>query len=247
MLPNPPPTANLARDSRFGTTQWSLVLQAQADDPAARDALAELCGRYWYPVYAHIRGRVGPQDAADLTQGFFTHLLESDLLSAPHPARGKFRAYLLACCNHFLSNERDKARTAKRGGGKSPLPLDFTDADSRYTREPTHSSTAEREFDRRWAIRLLDEILTQLEREYTDGGKEVLYRTLRPALTGSHEAAGYAAVAKELGMTTDAVKKAAQRLRERYRVLIRERVAATVDRPEDIDEEIRDLFVAVSG
>jgi DNA-directed RNA polymerase specialized sigma24 family protein len=247
MQSDPPPTTSLARDSRFGTTQWSLILLARADDPAARDALAELCERYWYPVYGYVRGRVGLQDAADLTQGFFTHLLESDLLSASHPVRGKFRAYLLACCNHFLSNERDKARAAKRGGGKSPLPLDFTDADSRYSREPAHRTTPEGEFNRRWALSLLDEVLTQLEREHTEGGKEGLYRALRPALTGSHDAAGYAAVAKELGMTINAVKKAAQRLRERYRALIRERVAATVDRPEQIDDEIRDLFVAVSG
>jgi len=247
MQPHPPPTAKPVEESQFGTTEWSLVVQAQSDDPAARDALALLCGRYWYPVYAHIRGRAGPADAADLTQGFFTHLLESDLIAAPDPARGKFRAYLLACCNHFLSNERDKARAAKRGGGKTPLPLDFTVADSRFSREPAHTSTPEREFDRRWALELLGDVLTQLEAEYTAAGKAAIYCALRPALSGTPDAAGYAAIATELGMTTDAVKKAAQRLRERYRAVIRERIAATVDRPEDIDDEIRSLFAAVSG
>jgi RNA polymerase sigma-70 factor (ECF subfamily) len=247
MPPDPRTPVDLAGNSQFGTTQWSLIVQARSDDQTARDALALLCGRYWYPVYAFIRGRVGPSDAADLTQGFFTHLLESDLLAASDPAQGKFRAYLLACCNHFLSNERDKARAVKRGGGKSLLPLDFTVADSRYIREPAHTSTPEREFDRRWALELLGDVLTQLESEYTTAGKAAIYIALRPALSGAPDAAGYAAIATELGMTTDAVKKAAQRLRERYRAVIRERIAATVDRPEDVDDEIRSLFAAVSG
>ena len=125
--------------------------------------------------------------------------------------------------------------------------LDFTVADSRFSREPAHTSTPEREFDRRWALELLGDVLTQLEAEYTAAGKAAIYCALRPALSGTPDAAGYAAIATELGMTTDAVKKAAQRLRERYRAVIRERIAATVDRPEDIDDEIRSLFAAVSG
>jgi RNA polymerase sigma-70 factor (ECF subfamily) len=233
---------------QFLTTQWSLVLRGRdAQSPGWGAAIAALCERYWYPLYVHIRRRVASaEDAADLTQGFFAHLLESNLFAAVDPSRGKLRAYLLACCNHFLSNERDKAGARKRGGGLALLSIDLVDAESRYAIEPAARLGPDRLYERRWALTLLDEAMAALEREYESGGRGELCRLLKPALAPGEETPRYAAVAAALGMSVAAVKKAAQRLRARYGQLLREIVAATVAGPQDVDEELRDLFAAVA-
>jgi len=245
--PRPEDPATGDHDSRFATTHWSLIVRARASDPAAREALAVLCQRYWYPLYAHIRRSSGPADAADLTQAFFAYLLESDLLSATDSSRGKFRAFLLACCNHFLSNERDKARALKRGGGRLALSLDLDAAASRYSLEPADRLTPELAFVRQWALALLDEAHARVEREYHATGKGELYRLLKPVLIGVADPLGYAGTAGSLGMTVAAVKKAAQRLRESYRGVLRDMVAETVERPEEVDDEIRELMAAVAS
>ncbi len=230
----------------FATTRWSLVVAARGDSSAARAALAELCRLYWYPLYAFVRRRGHAHDEAqDLTQEFFTRLLERDDLAAVDPARGRFRAFLLAACRHFLSNEHDRATALKRGGGRQLLSLDFGDADRRYAAEPGHEQTPERLFERRWALTLLDRVVQRLREHYETAGQLPLFEALKGSLTG---AAGdsHAEAAAALGMTPGAVKVAAHRLRQRYRDLLRDEIAQTVEDPAAVDDEIRALFSALA-
>jgi RNA polymerase sigma-70 factor (ECF subfamily) len=242
--PSPEPTS----DSAFATTRWSVLLRARGSDPAeARAALATLCESYWYPIYAYIRRHCGHDDEAqDLTQAFFAFVLESAAHASADAARGRFRTFLLTCCRNFLANERDRAAARKRGGNQTILPLDFAGAADRYSREPADRLSPERLFERRWALDLLERALGRLGQEYTDSGKGELQHRLLPGLTGDADAVAYAAIAAEVGMSEAAVKKAAQRLRQRYRELLREEIAATVDSPDQVDEEIRALFAALA-
>ena len=230
----------------FATTRWSMV--AAAKDPTAphaREALAELCRLYWYPVYAYVRRRGRDHHAAqDLTQAFFARLLEKNDLAAADRSRGRFRSFLLAACQHFLANEHDRATAKKRGGGRARVPLDFAGADGRYSREPADEETPERAFDRRWALGLLERALGGLRAEYEESGRAKLFDALKDCLAGGAEV-GYAALAKDLGMTEGAVKVAVHRLRQRYRDRLREAITDTVAAPEEVDDEIRDLFAAL--
>ena len=233
--------------NQFRTTHWSVVLlSAQTQVPGSRTALADLCQLYWYPLYAFVRRRgYSASDAQDLTQEFFTRLLEKGWLEGVDQERGRFRSFLLAATKHFLSNERDRAAAQKRGGGKKLLPLDSGEAESRYALEPVDPITAERIFDRRWALTLLDQVLSRLRREFTASGKEELFNELKQTLTG--DASSYAQIGERLGMTEGAVKVAAHRLRGRYRDLIRQEVAQTVQSPENVEDELRDLMAALSA
>jgi RNA polymerase sigma-70 factor (ECF subfamily) len=239
-----PPSA-----ARFPTTHWSRVARAGVpDDPEARAALEGLCRDYWYPLYAFARRRgLGPDDAADLVQGFFADLIARRDLAAADPARGRFRSFLLAACSHYLSNRREHDRAAKRGGGRAPVPIDRLEAESRYGREPTHELTPERLFARRWALDLLERALGRLEAEAAGARQAALFGRLRPALTGDGGCEPYAVVAEELGITEGAVKMAALRLRRRYGELLRAEIAQTVADPADVDDELRDLFAALAG
>jgi RNA polymerase sigma-70 factor (ECF subfamily) len=234
---------------RFASTQWSVVVLARdPTTPEARAALASLCRAYWYPLYAYVRRQVpSAERAEELTQEFFTRLLERDGLAGVDRAKGKFRAFLLACCKHFLANERDRERALKRGGGQTIVSLDFPSAVERYRHEPADSLTPEKLFQRRWALTLLDAVLDQLRREYHDAGKGALFERLKGALVGDHAAQPYGEIASALAMTEAAVKKAAQRLRQRYREVLCEQIAATVDGPEAVEEEIRELFTALGS
>ena len=247
--------AQPAGPAHFATTRWTLVVAAGAarrdGTPEARKALGELCTLYWYPVYAYVRRRgKNAEDALDLTQGFFTRLIEKNDLAAADPARGRFRAWLLASVKHYLANEWDRATAKKRGGGRAvfSLDIDADDAEGRYRREPAHSLTPERIFDRRWALTTLEQALVALEAQCGQEGKAELFQALRPTLTA--EATGdvtpYRQVAGQLGMSEGAVKVTAHRLRRQYRDLLRQAIAETVERPEDVDDEIRDLFAALA-
>jgi RNA polymerase sigma-70 factor (ECF subfamily) len=240
----PEPDPRQAQAGRFGTTHWSVVLAARdRDAPQAEQALAALCEAYWYPLYAFVR-RQGhdPDQAADLTQEFFARLLEKDYLKAVDRTRGRFRSFLLAACTHFLANERDRAHAMRRGGGRPPVSIDVRRAEGRYRAEPAHELTAERLYQRRWALTLLDGVLERLGEESRRAGKVLLYQHLKVALTGAEGAVPYARVGAELGMSEAAVKKAAERLRRRFRELLRHRIAETVADPAEVDDEIRDLF-----
>jgi RNA polymerase sigma-70 factor (ECF subfamily) len=232
---------------RFHTTRWSLVLAAgQPESTASREALSTLCRIYWYPLYAYARRQVSHAEAEDLTQGFFAQLLEKDYLRVADPERGKFRSFLLTAFKHFLSKERDRAGALKRGGGSQVLPLDFQTGEERYSREPAHQATPERIFERRWALALLDRVLARLREEFEQGGKQRLFECLKFCLTGEkNPGKSYEELGEELAMTEGAIKIAVHRLRRRYQELLREEIAQTVATPEDVEEELRDLFEAV--
>jgi RNA polymerase sigma-70 factor (ECF subfamily) len=229
--------------SDFRTTHWSLVIDArERGDKSAEAALAELCQRYWYPLYAYVRRRVGNvAEAQDLTQEFFARLLEKNVLASASQERGRFRSFLLAAMKNFLANEWDKAKAAKRGGGRRVLPMVFDTAESRLSLEPAHDLTPERLYERQWALTLLELVVARLEREFTTAGKQTQFTALRPAIAGS-QVIDYPAAASQLGMSEDAVRQAAHRLRRRYRELLREELAQTVAHPADVDDEIRSLF-----
>lgn len=239
-----------ARAGGFASTHWSVVLLAGGarSVPEVQEALARLCSTYWYPLYVFIRRQGHSADEADdLTQEFFTCFLEKDFLSAVNKSRGKFRTFLLACCQHFLANQRDFALAQKRGGGRTNLSLDFPGAAERYHQEPASGMTAEKMFLRHWALTLLDQVLAHLQREYQAEGKGELFDHLKHVLLGGAEALSHARIGAALSMTEEAVRKAAQRLRQRYRGVLREHIADTVNEPERVEEEIRDLFAALAS
>jgi RNA polymerase sigma-70 factor (ECF subfamily) len=234
--------------ARFPTTHWSRVTRAGGRaDTAAREALEGLCRDYWFPLYAFVRRRgLSPHEAEDIVQGFLADLLERGDLAGVQQSKGRFRAFLRAACEHFLANRRDHDQAAKRGGKQTLVPIDRLDAEDRYGREPAHEITAEREFERQWALTLLDRVLRRLEDESARSGKTALFDRLRPALQGDQLAPSYRDVATALGMSEGAVRVAAHRLRARYRELLREEVGRTTDHPGGIDDEITDLLAALA-
>ncbi len=233
----------------FATTHWSLVLSAgRGDDTRSQEALARLCQTYWYPLYAFVRrhGR-GPEDAQDLTQGFFAHLLENHALVTVDRAKGTFRAFLLASLRHFMANESERARTQKRGGGKIHVPLDPATAETRYGWEPADPASPDKVFERNWALTLLEQVLERLHAEQAAAGKGAQFEHLQDCLMGSPDAPRYAALTDRLGLKEEAVRVAVSRLRRRYRELLREEIAQTVSSPGEIEEEIRHLFAALGS
>jgi RNA polymerase sigma-70 factor (ECF subfamily) len=228
----------------FPTTRWSVVLQAAGSD-AERGVLSELCSVYWPPVYRFILGKVrDPEQARDMTQAFFLRLLEKHDLLPAHPLHTRFRSFLLASVQHFLSNERDRARAQKRGGGSIPFPLDFDECGRRW--EPVDALTPEKVFEREWAATLVDETLQALRLECEAAGKKSQFDALKGCLEG--EASGtYDEIGKALGMTEGAVKVAVHRLRRRFRDLLRDKIAGTVAEPADVDDELRYLFSVMSS
>src|SRR5262249_21215366 len=234
---------------RFRTTHWSLVLAARdRASPEARQALEELCESYWYPLYAFIR-RSGhnSEEARDLTQEFFARLLEKDYLADVDRDKGKFRSYLLAACKHFLANERDRALAQKRGGGRTGLSFDADAAESRYSSEPQHTLTPERLFERRWVLVLLQSVLNRLRDEQKSAGRGAQFDQLKGFLAGDRAATRYAEVAQALGTTVGALKVGVHRLRGRYRDLLREEIGRTVNSPDEVEAEIRNLFAALGS
>ena len=232
---------------RFPTTDWSLVVAAgDPKAPRSKESLAELCGAYWYPIYAYIRHRgYQPEPARDLTQDFFTRVLEKGLFAEAAPDRGRFRSFLRTVCTHYLANRRDWDKANKRGGGRSILSIDGGDAESRYVREPAHELTPDRIFDRTWALTLLARVLEQLRREYEDAGRATIINELGAILTENSDAAPYSEIASRLGISEGAVRVAVHRLRKRYGVLLRQEIAATVNDPAEVDDEIRSLFASL--
>ena len=232
----------------FATTHWSLVLAAGRDSsPGGRAALEKLCRIYWYPLYSFVRlSGSTPADAQDLTQGFFLQLLKTNFLDAVSPRKGKFRSFLLASLKHYLSNERDRARALKRGGGIAPISIDEQDAESRYRLEPVDQMTPEKLYERRWALTVLDLALARLKEEYASSGRLHLFDQLKEDLTGGETRESHAEIGRRLDMTPGAVKVAAHRLRQRYRECLRAEIADTVENPDEVEEEIRHLFHALN-
>jgi RNA polymerase sigma-70 factor (ECF subfamily) len=232
---------------QFPSTHWSKVIAAgDPRAPEARESLAALCAAYWYPLYAYIRRRGHTSEQAqDLTQEFFALVLERGLLSRADPERGRFRSFLRAVCGRYLVNQGARANAQKRGGGRSALPIDTFEAEGRYAHELADESTAQQIFDRTWALTLLGRVLDRLRREYEDAGRGTTFEELRGVLIEESPAAPYATIAGRLGTSEGAVRVAVHRLRRRYGVLLRQEIAATVEDPADVDDEIRALFAAL--
>ncbi len=231
----------------FAPTHWSVVLAAAAEEsPASTAALEKLCRNYWYPLYAYVRSRgYGPEDAEDLTQEFFARLLAHRGLEGASPLKGKFRSFLLASINHLLSDERDRATSQKRGGGKPELSLEAQTAEERYRLEPLDELTPEKVFERRWAAAVVERVLGQLEEEYSRTGRGQVFRVLQFFIPGEGPGRDYTAAARRLGMTDGTARVAVHRLRQRFGTMLRAAVAETVDTPEDLESELRYLLAAL--
>ncbi len=243
-MPTSDPKGRFDADSSrhwFATTHWSVVLTAKQGDVAeAADALEKLCRAYWPPLYAYIR-RAGHDatEAQDLTQDFFVRLLVKDYLQHLHHQQGKFRSFLLAYLKNFLSEQRRKAGAQKRGGDKVILSLDTPAGEEGYLLEPVDELTPDQVFERRWAQTVLQSALDRLHEEYAARGQTALFERLQDYQPREPGGQSYAQLGEEFAMTEAAVKSAVQRMRQRHRELLREEIAQTVTRPEEIDEELR--------
>jgi RNA polymerase sigma-70 factor (ECF subfamily) len=229
----------------FTTTHWSVVLAAQGESAEAKAALEKLCRTYWWPLYGFVR-RAGykPEEAQDLTQAFFARLLERRDLETVRQERGRLRSYLLASVKNFLSKARDREMTVKRGEGQPLVSLDDLLARERMDQEPSHKLSADRIYERRWALTLLEQVLTRLRAEYEAAGKLPLFDRLKELLAQESGQPSQAEIAAELQMTENAVKQAFHRMRHRYRQLLQEEIAHTVAVQEDVEDELRH-FIAV--
>jgi RNA polymerase sigma factor (sigma-70 family) len=235
--------------AQFANTHWSIVLSAadKRNPTRALESLEKLCRLYWHPLYFYARRQGENQpDAQDLTQEFFARLLQNDLLDSVDRNKGRFRSFLLAAFKHFLSNERDKARAQKRGGGQVPVPIDVRDAETHYGFEPVEKMTAEKIFERRWAMTLLEQTAARLRQEYERDGKARLFEQLKVTLTEPRGAIAYAALGRALQISEGAVKVAVHRLRLRYRAVLRAEVADTLADPAEVEDEVRQIFRALS-
>jgi hypothetical protein len=231
----------------FPTTRWSRVAHAvNPAAPEAQAALEELCRGYWYPIYAFIRRKGnGPEQALDLTQGYFARLLERGTVAAADPVRGRFRWFLLADCGHFLAHERERDAAARRGGGRVVLSINASDAEGQYQLEPVHEHTPERQFERDWALALLDRVVVMIRREYEGSGRGEIFDVLKVVLEAGSSQVSQADIAARLGTTEAAAQVAVHRLRRRYRAALRAAIAATVDDDVEVDDELKALFAAL--
>ena len=243
----PPPDAPPGK--AFATTRWTLVLAARSgDSDECRRGLDDLCRTYWVPLYAYLRRRgCSSEQAEDVTQGFFAHILEKRTLDSADRERGRFRSFLLAAITRFLSNDRRRENAAKRGGGRRPLPLDVETGERWYSREPAHDLSPDRVYQRAWAHLVVERALAKLRDEYDRAGKAGLFDRLRPHLGGDAPPEPYADLAGALGLSEGAVKLAVHRLRRRCGERIRREIAETVSDPADIGGEISDLFGALGA
>ena len=232
----------------FSTTHWSVVLEAQGESPAAQEALEKLCRMYWRPIYGFVRRQgIRPEEAEDLTQGFFAQLLERRSLSAVRKEKGRLRSYLLGALKYFLADEQRRAMAVKRGKGLRLIPLEKLRTDEGIEMEPADPVTAETIYERRWALTVLEHVLSRLKDEYRTAGNAALFDSLKELLPDEPGAPSQAEIAAQLGMTENAVRQAFYRFRQRYQSLLREEIAHTVATPGDIEDELRHLIAVVEA
>jgi len=232
----------------FATTHWSVVLEAQGESPAAQDALEKLCRTYWRPVYAFLRRQgVGPEEAEDITQGFFAQLLERRKFSSLRKEKGRLRSFLLGALKYFLADEQRRATAIKRGRGQRLTPLEELRADERIDMEPADPVTAEMIYERRWALTVLEHVLSRLKDEYRAVGNAALFDSLKQLLPDEPGSPSQADIAAQLGMTENAIRQAFYRFRQRYQSLLREEIAHTVATPGDIEDELRHLIAVLEA
>ena len=230
----------------FTTTHWSVVLEAQGQSPAAQEALEKLCRAYWRPVYGFIRRQgIRTQEAEDLTQGFFSLLLERRDFDAVRKEKGRLRSYLLTSLKHFLASEQRRAMTLKRGKGQQPVPLDELGGAERSDLEPADHLTAERIYERRWALTLMEQVLGRLKDEYCTAGNAVLFDSLKQLLPDEPGAPSRTEIASQLGITDNALRQALHRFRQRYQLLLREEISHTVAIASDVEDELRHLIAVL--
>ncbi len=233
----------------FATTHWTVVLAAgQRHTPQSDGALGELCRTYWFPLYAYVRRRgCNKEDAEDLVQEFFARFLEKNYLSGLSAERGRFRAFLLASLKHFLANEWDKSQAQKRGGGVTPLSLDWQTADTKFRVAATNEPSPDKAFDREWALALLAKVIERLQKECEADGKAKLFEQLKSFLMAGKNETAQSETARVLDMEEGAVRVAIHRLRKRYRLLLRDEISQTLTDESQVDEEMRALFGAFSN
>jgi RNA polymerase sigma-70 factor (ECF subfamily) len=231
----------------FPTTHWTLVVDAGGNHSSVEraGALERLCEGYWYPVYVFVRRRgYTPEQAQDLTQEFFLRILNGAFFERANREKGRFRSFLLGALQHFLSDASDRERSQKRGGGVALLSFSFETGESNYALEPSHMETPERIFERKWARTVLDRVMKSLSDEFDANGKLAFFKRIQAYLTGDGDLA-YASLGAELNLTESGVKSAIRRMRQRYRDLLREEVAATISDPSELDDELQSLLRSI--
>jgi RNA polymerase sigma-70 factor (ECF subfamily) len=230
----------------FTTTHWSVVLEAKGESPAAQAALENLCRTYWRPIYGFVRRQgTNPEEAKDLTQGFFALILERKDFQSVRQEKGRLRSFLLASLKHFMANERRDAATIKRGGGRTLIPLEGVESYDSSEFDRSDMLSADLLYDRRWAFTVLDRVFARLREESQGSASAPLLERLNTLLSDEPDRPSQAEIAREFGMTENAVKQAFHRLRQRYRQLLREEVAHTVATPAEIEDELRHLIAAL--
>jgi RNA polymerase sigma factor (sigma-70 family) len=245
----PDPQSNVpgAAGGAFSPTQWSLVLAARSGSDRRREALEQLCAAYWPPIYQFLRRRhLSPSDAEDLTQGFFVHLLESDFLDRPDPARGRFRGYLVGALKNYLAHHYEREGAAKRGGKARIVEWSSAEAERDSATMEAAGQDPAAAYETTWALTLLGRALKRLEHEQEQVGRATHFDVLKRYLSQSPDAGDYERAASELGMTRTHVAVAVHRLNQRYRELVRLEVAATVRDPTEVNDELRYLLTVLS-
>ncbi len=232
----------------FTTTHWSVVLEAQGESPAAQEALEKLCRTYWRPIFAFLRRQGRPPiEAEDITQGFFAQLLERGSLNSVRKEKGRLRSFLLGGLRLFLADEHRRAMAIKRGSGLRPIPLEELRADEWSEMEPADRMTADMIYERRWALTVLERVLSRLKDEYGSAGNAALFDALKQLLPDEPGSPSQAEIAARLGMTENAVRQAFYRFRQRYQGLLREEIGNTVATPGDIEDELRHLIAMLEA
>jgi RNA polymerase sigma factor (sigma-70 family) len=230
----------------FSTTNWSVVLEAQGQSPAAQEALEKLCHTYWRPVYSFIRREgTGHEEAEDLTQAFFALLLQRRKFADVRKEKGRLRSYLLTSLKHFLVSQHRRAVTVKRGKGQQPVPLEELAAIGRADIEPADHLSADRIYERRWALTLMEQVLRRLRDEYVMAGNAELFDLLKQLLPDEPGAPSRAEIASQLGLTDNALRQAFHRFRQRYQLLLREEIGHTVAVASDVEDELRHLITVL--
>jgi RNA polymerase sigma-70 factor (ECF subfamily) len=230
----------------FATTHWSVVLTAQDESPAAQEALEKLCRTYWRPIYSFVRRQgIRPEEAEDLTQGFFALLLERRDLSSVRKEKGRLRSYLLASVKHFLADEWRHAMAVKRGKGHWLIPLEELRESERIDVERSDRLTVDQIYERRWALTVLEQVMARLRDEYRSAGNLRFFDRMKKMLMDEPDRPSQAEIATEFEMTENAVKQAFYRFRQRYQILLREEISHTVAMPSDIEDELRHLIAVV--
>ena len=230
--------------THFATTQWSLVVAAGVDPTTeSRIALENLCRIYWYPLYTYIRRKgTSLEDAEDLTQGFFAHLLDNDFLRHADSSRGRFRTFLLTSVNNYIRNDWHKGQSARRGGKNIMISLDVQTAEERYRLEPPDDRTPVMYFEKHWALTVIEQCMTSLQEKMTRSGNSKLFAALKNYLIDEGASSSYEHLANQLNMSETAIRVAVHRLRKRFGDLLCEQIAQTVSSPEQVNEEIRYLI-----